>query len=420
MKALAVLAAAALALAGCSGGAMPVSVGVTPAQEWTATDALTGKISDVAGLVALARNFPDSGSVRLRLLNARLGSDDLAGSFDDLVWLTARGYRFGDAAREQLLWMYEGAQRDALAAAFANTPPVIVTSRTLATVPAKALLVESVIRDPANGRLLVTSVLGKQVFGHAPDGGFRGVSPTGADNLSGIVRDQTTGAVWVSSGNIDQSTDSVPGFAGLIQLTPLGAKAVRMAAPDGASPSDLAIGPDGMLYASDPITGAVYRGKRGASDLDTLIPAGNLRSPQGIAVDPEGQYLHVSDYRYGLARYDFQTGALTRVRVSEGLMIILDGIDGLWRHGSELIAMQNGTSPMRIAAFKLLTDGHRIVGHRILEQANPAWTEPLGGSVDSGELVYVANGQWDVFGDDGVVREGKQPKPTEIRVLPLD
>ena len=97
---------------------------------------------------------------------------------------------------------------------------------------------------------------------------------------------------------------------------------------------------------------------------------------------------------------------------------IIAGVDGLWLHEGELIAVQNGTSPMRISAFRLSDDGTRIIGYRVLEQAHPDWTEPLGGSIADGALYYVATGQWDRY-DKGALRDGMAPIPTVIRRLPL-
>jgi hypothetical protein len=91
----------------------------------------------------------------------------------------------------------------------------------------------------------------------------------------------------------------------------------------------------------------------------------------------------------------------------------------LWLYGNQLIAVQNGTSPMRISAFRLSDDGTRITGHRVLEQAHPDWTEPLGSSIADGALYYVATGQWDRY-DKGVLREGMTAQPTVIRRLPLE
>ena len=61
----------------------------------------------------------------------------------------------------------------------------------------------------------------------------------------------------------------------------------------------------------------------------------------------------------------------------------------------------------------------RVVGHRVLEQANPKWTEPLGGSIGKGSLYYVGNGQWDRYVKGEPVPD-KPALPTQIRRLSLD
>ncbi len=117
--------------------------------------------------------------------------------------------------------------------------------------------------------------------------------------------------------------------------------------------------------------------------------------------------------------------ATGQIRDMEGLdqlardfPVILDGVDGLWRYGSELIAVQNGTSPMRISALELSEDGTRVIGHRVLEQAHSEWTEPSSGSIDGDALIYVGNGQWDRY-IEGELKEGMEALPTQIRRLPL-
>lgn len=90
----------------------------------------------------------------------------------------------------------------------------------------------------------------------------------------------------------------------------------------------------------------------------------------------------------------------------------------MWRYGSELIAVQNGTSSMRISAFELSEDGTRVIGHRVLEQEHPEWTELLSGSIDSHALIYVGKGQWDRY-IEGELKEGMEALPTQIRRLSL-
>jgi hypothetical protein len=47
------------------------------------------------------------------------------------------------------------------------------------------------------------------------------------------------------------------------------------------------------------------------------------------------------------------------------------------------------------------------------------WTEPTGGALVGDDLVHIATGQWDRFGDGGYPNAGHPPRPTEIRILPL-
>jgi hypothetical protein len=98
---------------------------------------------------------------------------------------------------------------------------------------------------------------------------------------------------------------------------------------------------------------------------------------------------------------------------------LLDGIDGMWRHGDKIIAIQNGARRPRIVELRLSPGGRRVTALRVLERAHPGWTEPVGGSISGGELAYVATGQWDRFGDGGAPAGERAPTTTEIRSLPL-
>jgi len=73
------------------------------APTWTPVDASTGRISSIEELQALVGKFPDSASVRLRLLNAYLDTGRRADAAQAAADLIERGYVFsaraGHAAR---------------------------------------------------------------------------------------------------------------------------------------------------------------------------------------------------------------------------------------------------------------------------------------------------------------------------------
>jgi hypothetical protein len=408
MRALA--AALALVLAA------PLAAQDQPA--WRRVDAATGQIADVAGLEALARDFPDSSSVRVRLLLAQLAAGDIDAALESLAWLKARGYVFSEAAQGQIA---DRVGPDRAAAAKGLLLPkaeAVEASEVVATLPPDAGVIESVyVPEGSSGGYIATSVTQQTLFMATAQGGFAMDIPDGADDLSGVAETFDHREIWLASSNIDGSTDDEPGFSGLIGFIADQGGPVFVPAPAGVTLSDLAAGADGTIYASDPVGGGVYVKARGARELSPLVAPGTIRSPQGLAASADGTTLYVSDYRYGIAMIDPATRAVSRL-VSD-VPVVLDGVDGMWLHDGELIAVQNGTLPMKISAFALSGDGRRIVGYRVLEQAHPGWTEPLGGSIHSGALIYVATGQWDRY-DKGQLREGMSALPTAIRRLPLE
>ena len=177
------------------------------------------------------------------------------------------------------------------------------------------------------------------------------------------------------------------------------------------------MGPDGTVYGSDPLGGGVYTAGPQDPAMTALIAPGTFRSPQGLAVRPDGRSLFVSDYPYGLAVVMLPSRLVYRVQTQ--LPLLLDGVDGMWLHGNELVVVQNGINPHRIMALRLGAGPGTVVAAQVLERANPDWTEPLGGAVVGDMLTYIGTGQWDRFGPGGVLNEGAEAVPAAIRQLDL-
>jgi hypothetical protein len=404
-----VLAAAlALALAAPLGAEAPTA--------WRAVDAATGQIADVTGLEQLARDFPDSTGVRLRLFNAQLEAGESEAALASLRWLKARGHVFSERARAQIPELVGPDYADAARALLIPAAEVIAASTVFEEIQPEAGLIETVFVAPNGMEALATSVSARAVFVRGGAAEWISFPIADAYALSGLGAAPDGSMGWFASGNIDGAPDDPGRFSGVFGLTGDFEKLLRIPAPAGVSVSDLTVGPDGTVYASDPLGGGIYRARRDSAVLSALVAPGTFRSPQGLAVSADGVRLYVSDYRYGLAVVDLASGAVQRL--ASDVPVALDGVDGLWLHKGELIAVQNGTSPMRISAFALSDDGFRVTSQRVLEQAHPEWTEPLGGSVAGDALYYVATGQWDRY-DKGALRQGASAVPTVIRRLPL-
>lgn len=390
----------------------------TSVAAWRAVDAETGKIRDVEGLEQLARDFPDSGSVRLRMLQPLIDAGEIDKVLETLEWLYDRGYVFSEMAQTQIEKLVGSVAPGRVAERLRAEAEVFAASEVIATVPAEAGLVESVTRSPENADLMVASYSEGSIWIVSSEGGAS-ESSFGSDyRFSGIIGNDQDGSLWASMSleNPLSENGRAAGLASLcLELTCTQQQFVI--SPSAVSATDIHATAGGTIFVSDSEGGGVYAHEVGSKSLEPLIPPGTFRSPQGLATSADGTKLYVSDYRYGIAIVDLATRKVSRL--ASDLPLILDGVDGMWRYKNELIAVQNGTSPMRIAAFELSKDGMRVVGHRILEQSNPEWTEPLSGSINGDALIYIGNGQWDRY-VDGELAEGKEALPTQIRRLPLD
>lgn len=76
------------------------------------------------------------------------------------------------------------------------------------------------------------------------------------------------------------------------------------------------------------------------------------------------------------------------------------GIDGLYRHGNRLIAIQNGIRPHRVTAFALADDGLAVESAEILAMNLPEFDEPTLGTIVGDDLYFVANSHWNRFDAD--------------------
>ena len=158
------------------------------------------------------------------------------------------------------------------------------------------------------------------------------------------------------------------------------------------------------IYTTDSLTGAVYRYDIREDAYTAIVDRGELGSPQGLVLDATGDHLYVADYIGGLYRISLSDGAMRKLRVPRGTTDY--GIDGLYRNGSTLVAIQNGIRPHRVTAFELDDDGLSIRRGRTLAANLPEFDEPTLGVVRGDELYFVANSHWNRFDRDNRLPEG--------------
>jgi streptogramin lyase len=190
----------------------------------------------------------------------------------------------------------------------------------------------------------------------------------------------------------------------------------RFAAPDAMQLNDLAIGSDGTIYATDSMTGTLFRRKTDEATLTRFGEAGALRGANGIALGPDGTlYVTLST---GIARVEAATAEPTRLPQPD--TVVTGGIDGLYWHDGDLIGVQNTTNPGRVVRIGLTDKGTRVAGLTVVQSHHhPDLSEPTTGTIAHGALHLIANSYVGHYQPDGTIKDPGELKGTAIIAVPL-
>lgn len=223
------------------------------------------------------------------------------------------------------------------------------------------------------------------------------------------MRFHSDGNLWFASSAVAQleNVGDEIGKAGLFRLNVESGEVDREAIlpqyADEQVLGDLVIDGD-VIYTTDSITGAVYRYDTETDEYSALVDRGVFGSPQGLVLDATGDNLYVADYIGGVYRVSLPDGEPQKLRNNSDATDY--GIDGLYRYGDELIAIQNGMRPHRVVALQLSDDGLVIRGSRMLAANLEAFDEPTLGVVEGDDFYFVANSHWNRFDAENRLPDG--------------
>jgi sugar lactone lactonase YvrE len=286
------------------------------------------------------------------------------------------------------------------------------------------LLAEDLDYDPQAKQFLVTSVREKKIisianrvirdFAKAPDDW----------PLLAIKVDSRRGLVWATEvaieGLIFAAQSDWGRSAVLCYDLRNGKLRRRIEGPPGSALGDMTLSGDGDVIVSDGEGGGVYR-VLPQNDILERLDKGDFVSPQTPAMHPDGKHIFVPDYVRGIGLLDLASKQVQWLSTED--RFALNGIDGLYFDRGRLIAVQNGTSPERVVAFRLNATLTRIESEKIIERSTPTIGDPTHGVMVDGGFYYIANSGWDIVDDHGNVKPGSEPSaPRVMRVskeLPL-
>ena len=161
---------------------------------------------------------------------------------------------------------------------------------------------------------------------------------------------------------------------------------------------DLILNKKGDVFVSDSQTNTIFIIHEKTHQLEPYFTSPDFWNIQGLSFSDNEKFLFISDYVKGIYRLELKTKTLTEVKCN--LDVSLKGIDGLVCDDHSLIAIQNGTNPLRVSRYILNTDQNQIIQFEIIDRKHPAFNEPTLGVVAGKTFYYIANSQWSGYDNE--------------------
>lgn len=278
----------------------------------------------------------------------------------------------------------------------------------------RGLIAEGLAWDPAKGGFLVGSVRERAIFRVGEGGKLERFSPAGDELLGvfGMVVDPRKSLLWACTSAIEQMRgwgEGQKGRAGLVALDLATGKVARRvmlpALPGAHVLGDLALAPDGSIWATDSGAPALWRLGPRSDELQSVVSGPPFKNLQGLAFAPDGKRLFVADYSNGIFAVDVESRTPALLAAPQG--VELRGIDGLYLHGRDLIGVQNGTRTHRILRIRLDEGLQGIQDVAVLEEGKPALDDPTLGVIVGDDFHFVAASGWGDFDAQGNPVEGE-------------
>ena len=281
------------------------------------------------------------------------------------------------------------------------------------------LIPEGIAYDAKGDRFFIGSVAQKKIVVTDRKGDARDFSKVEdkLDCVLGVIVDPAREQLYAVSTNgfLDEAKTQRRNAVVRYDLK-TGRLADRFDAPEAMQFNDIAIAPNGTIYATDSMSSTLFRKKPDEKTLTPFGSKGTVPEANGITLGVDGSlYVAIST---GIAKIDTSTGAPTRLPQPD--TVVTGGCDGLYWHEGDLIGIQNVTNPGRIVRLELADKGTRVGGLIVLQSHHhPDFAEPTTGAIAQGALHVIANSYVGHFQPDGRIKNENQLKGTVIVGVPL-
>ena len=304
---------------------------------------------------------------------------------------------------------------------YSNLEPMAV-SEVAFTINQNDLLTEGVAFDLVDKSFYVSSVHKRKIVKYDAKGkqtDFVREAQDGIWSVFGLKVDSKNRLLYACSGTLKQTSgiDSTEfGKSGLFIYDLTNGKLInKIILTDEKQHllGDLAIGPNGEVFTTDSDANIIYKLSSDGKNLEGFYSSKDFRSLQGIAFANDGRNLFVADYSTGIHKINLESKEKTILEYPKNLCVL--GIDGLYFHNNSLIGIQNGIRPYRVIKMNLNAAQDKIESWEILESNNPLYNEPTLGVITGDYFYYIANSQWESFGNI-YVPDAELQKPTILKL----
>lgn len=281
----------------------------------------------------------------------------------------------------------------------------------------KGFLAEGAEWDAAHSRFLLGSVREHRIAAVDPATGRARKFADAPGSVLGLHVDVATGTLWATWTRFGHGFDHNPASGVAAWSLRDGRSLGSWPLPDRdprTNLGDLLLVDGHTLVASDSGTGAIWRFDMRTREFAKLVAAGKFRSPQGMAAGRMQGTIYLADYPTGLWRITLANGKA--VQLAAPANSELRGIDGLYRRGDRLIAVQNGTRTPRILAITL--DKNDAIASVRCWREMPG-EEPGLGTFTADRFWFVVDDQWNEYDDDLKPKTDAARQSPRLRGLPL-
>jgi len=338
---------------------------------------------------------PDSLYTRYNLACGYALTGQTARALTMLTWLTEARVDFNMADDPDLASLADNPRFQELVARTAvNTRPVS-NSRHNFTLSRVDLLPDGIGWDPAGERFFLGSMRSGEIFAADSNGQhtlFATVEKDGPLSAIGMTVDSTRDLLWVigtRTNLLEDFASDAPIVSGVFAFALDSGELQHAYARDdvGFGFNDVTLAPNGDVYLSGAVLGYV---PAAGGDLEILETSEPVFGSNGIVVTPDGKTLITSSYPAGVAVIRISDGQTAFLQAPEN--VPLYGIDGLYLHDGDLVAVQHGARPWRLMRYSLDDTLNRITDARTIEFANENVTATTGAIVGN-EIHYIGQGK---------------------------